>query len=76
MHLYWSVGRDILDRQRAAGWGSKVIDRLLPADLRREFPDRRGWSPSNVKSMRRIAQAWLETLFSSQGFSVSRLTLT
>ncbi len=34
--LYWSVGRDILDRQEQAGWGSRVIDRLA-ADLREEF---------------------------------------
>ena len=24
--LYWSIGRDILDRQEHAGWGAKVID--------------------------------------------------
>nr|WP_255437943.1 DUF1016 N-terminal domain-containing protein [Cellulosimicrobium sp. TH-20] len=24
MRLYWSIGRDILDRQEAAGWGTKV----------------------------------------------------
>ena len=26
--LYWSIGRDILARQKDQGWGSKVIDRL------------------------------------------------
>ena len=26
--LYWSIGRDILARQEAAGWGAKIIDRL------------------------------------------------
>lgn len=57
LRLYWSVGRDILVRQRDAGWGSRVIDRLS-ADLRREFPDQHGWSPSNLKNMRRIAEAW------------------
>ena len=31
--LYWSIGRDILHRQRVAGWGgAKVIDQLA-ADL-------------------------------------------
>lgn len=28
--LYWQIGRDILSRQEAQGWGSKVIDRTLP----------------------------------------------
>jgi len=39
--LYWSVGRDILDRQEQAGWASRVIDRLA-TDLREEFPGRVG----------------------------------
>ncbi len=26
--LYWSIGRDILARQKAEGWGAKIIDRL------------------------------------------------
>ena len=37
LRLYWSVGRDILDRQRQAGWGSRVVTSLA-ADLQREFP--------------------------------------
>lgn len=55
--LYWSIGRDILDRQRADGWGVRVVDRLS-ADLRREFPEQRGWSRSNLQYMRRAARAW------------------
>lgn len=41
LRLYWSIGRDILDRQHDAGWGAKVVDRLA-ADLRSAFPDQRG----------------------------------
>jgi predicted nuclease of restriction endonuclease-like (RecB) superfamily len=55
--LYWSIGRDILDRQERAGWGTKVIDRLS-ADLRREFPRVRGFSARNLKYMRAFAKAW------------------
>ncbi|MBE7700234.1 DUF1016 domain-containing protein [Oerskovia sp. Sa1BUA8] len=57
LRLYWSVGRDILDRQQTAGWGSKVVSSLA-ADLQREFPDQRGWSRSNLLYMRRAAEAW------------------
>ncbi|WP_407671888.1 PDDEXK nuclease domain-containing protein [Oerskovia douganii] len=57
LRLYWSIGRDILDRQEAAGWGTKVVDRLA-ADLRAEFPDQRGWSRRNLLYMRSVAQAW------------------
>lgn len=35
--LYWSIGRDILDRQEKLGWGAGVVDRAS-ADLRVEFP--------------------------------------
>ncbi len=58
--LYWSIGRDILDRQEQAGWGSRVIDRLA-TDLRAEFPDQRGWSRSNLHYMRALAAGWPES---------------
>jgi hypothetical protein len=55
--LYWHVGRDILQRQSRDGWGAKVIDRLSQ-DLRRAFPDMKGFSPRNLKTMRAFADAW------------------
>jgi predicted nuclease of restriction endonuclease-like (RecB) superfamily len=55
--LYWSIGRDILARQQAQGWGARVIDRLS-ADLRRAFPDLKGFSPRNLKYMRAFAEAY------------------
>jgi predicted nuclease of restriction endonuclease-like (RecB) superfamily len=55
--LYWQIGRDILDRQERESWGAKVIDRLA-ADLKRAFPDMRGFSPRNLKYMRAFAEAW------------------
>lgn len=55
--LYWSIGRSILQQQEQHGWGARVIDRLA-ADLRREFPAMSGFSPRNLKYMRRFAQAW------------------
>lgn len=55
IHLYWQLGRDILERQEQQGWGAKVIDRLAD-DLSREFPEMKGFSPSNLKYMRRFAE--------------------
>ncbi len=55
--LYWSVGRDILSRQKNAGWGAQVLDRLS-ADLRAAFPEMQGFSPRNLKYMRAFAAAW------------------
>jgi predicted nuclease of restriction endonuclease-like (RecB) superfamily len=57
LRLYWSVGRDILDRQRDQGWGAKVVDQIS-ADIRREFPGQRGWSIRSLKYMRKLADAW------------------
>lgn len=57
MRLYWSIGRDILDRQTTAGWGSKVVSRLAN-DLKNEFPDQRGWSRTNLLYMRKVAEVW------------------
>ena len=54
---YWEIGRIILARQEAEGWGSRVIDRLS-ADLRVDFPDMQGLSPRNLKYMRKFAEAW------------------
>ncbi len=57
--LYWGIGCDILDRQRALGWGAKVIDHLS-RDLKRAFPEMRGFSTRNMKYMRALAVAWPE----------------
>ncbi len=55
--LYWQIGREILDRQAEHGWGAKVIG-YLAADLRRAFPDTKGFSERNLKYMRAFAEAW------------------
>ncbi|HYW09477.1 MAG TPA: PDDEXK nuclease domain-containing protein [Longimicrobium sp.] len=55
--LYWQIGREILVRQEAEGWGTKVIDRLA-ADLQREFPEMTGLSRTNLKYMRSLAEAY------------------
>ncbi len=63
--LYWDIGRAILDRQEAEGWGTKVIDRLA-VDLRAAFPEMRGFSQSNLKYMRQMAASWPRDAISQQ----------
>ncbi|MCF6286591.1 MAG: PDDEXK nuclease domain-containing protein [Candidatus Hydrogenedentes bacterium] len=55
--LYWDIGESILARQQEEGWGSRVIDRLSH-DLKASFPDMTGFSPRNLKYMRKFADAW------------------
>ena len=63
--LYWNIGRAILDEQNAHGWGAKVIE-TVSADLKREFPDMSGFSPRNLKYMRRFAEQWPDEQFVQQ----------
>ena len=55
--LYWEIGATILKRQRREGWGAKVIDRL-GADLRKAFPEMKGFSTRNLISMRGFAETY------------------
>jgi predicted nuclease of restriction endonuclease-like (RecB) superfamily len=55
--LYWDLGKAILDRQAAEGWGAKVIDRLA-SDLAEAYPEMKGFSPRNLLFMRSFAEAY------------------
>jgi len=57
--LYWSIGREILQRQEAEGWGARVVDRLSQ-DLQDAFPDMKGFSSRNLKYMRKFAEVWVD----------------
>jgi hypothetical protein len=55
--MYWDIGQSIRQRQQQEGWGTRVIDRLSH-DLKTAFPDMTGFSPRNLKYMRKFADAW------------------
>lgn len=63
--LYWQIGGDILDRQQQQGWGAKVIDNLA-TDLRKAFPEMKGFSSRNLKYMRSFAEAYPDEQFVQQ----------
>jgi hypothetical protein len=42
---------------KEGGWGAKVIERLAK-DLKREFPDIKGFSRTNLLYMRAFAEAY------------------
>ena len=63
--LYWSIGRDILSRQKNEGWGAKIIDRLSE-DLAKAFPEMRGFRARNLKYMRAFAEAYPDQEFVQQ----------
>ncbi|MBR4614404.1 MAG: DUF1016 family protein [Kiritimatiellae bacterium] len=55
--MYWQIGKMILARQDKLKWGAKVIDRLS-SDLKKSFPGMAGFSPRNLKYMRKFAEIW------------------
>jgi len=57
--LYWNIGHSILRKQEEEGWGAKVIDRLSQ-DLKDTFPEMSGFSPRNIKYMRKFAATWTD----------------
>ncbi|OIH94516.1 YhcG family protein [Curtobacterium sp. MCBA15_001] len=57
IHLYWTIGSVLLYRSERSRWGSGVLTRLAD-DLRRSFPEVKGFSATNLKYMRQLAAAW------------------
>jgi predicted nuclease of restriction endonuclease-like (RecB) superfamily len=63
--LYWRIGRSILDKQARLGWGARVVERAA-GDLRREFPDMKGFSRTNLLYMKSFAASYPEEQFVQQ----------
>lgn len=63
--LYWNIGKAILEKQENEGWGAKVIDRMAK-DLKDAFSYMSGFSPRNIKYMRKFAECWPDFEFVQQ----------
>jgi len=53
LHLYWDLGHDIVVRQMEAAWGDKILEQLSK-DLKKEFPDLKGFSERNLLYMKQF----------------------
>ena len=51
LQLYWGLGKDIVERQKAAQWGDGFL-KQLSEDLMSEFPEMNGFSYRNIKHIR------------------------
>lgn len=51
LDLYWELGKEITEKQKEYSWGDSFL-KLLSQDLRKEFPDMRGFSAENLKHIR------------------------
>jgi len=60
--LYWKLGKAILVNQNKKGWGAKIIE-TLSKDLQKEFPTMKGFSPRNLKYMKKFSEMYsIETI--------------
>ncbi len=57
--LYWDIGRAIVEKQHLLSWGESVIDRVS-YDLRAAFLGTRGFSPRNLRDMKRLYLAYTD----------------
>lgn len=55
--LYFTIGRLLVERRAAQGWGTRVVQRLSE-DLRAEFPGMRGLATRSLQYMQTFAAAW------------------
>lgn len=67
IHLYWYIGKQILEKQTESTWGTKLVE-ILSRDLRNLFPETSGFSVPNLKRMRLFAQTYPNEI-SSQAVS-------
>ncbi|OGQ07461.1 MAG: hypothetical protein A3G32_00835 [Deltaproteobacteria bacterium RIFCSPLOWO2_12_FULL_40_28] len=51
--LYWSIGHDIVEKQKTLGWGKSVVEKLSK-DLQKAFPNSEGYSADNLWRMRQF----------------------
>jgi len=52
LEFYWELGKDIVEKQKDAIWGTNFL-KQLSNDLRKEFPEMKGFSKSNLEYVRR-----------------------
>src|SRR5918996_1079183 len=63
--LYWDIGKRIVERQAAMGWGDSVVE-ALAKDLQEAFPGTSGFSARNLWDMRRFYSAYSDAQFLQQ----------
>ena len=57
LQFYWELGADMVTKQQAFVWGSGFLNQLS-ADLVRDFPEVKGFSPRNLKYIRQWYLFW------------------
>ncbi len=53
INLYWEIGRLIVERQQAHGWGKSIVENLA-LELQNAFPNSKGYSARNLWRMKSL----------------------
>ncbi len=77
--MYWKIGEMIVERQQGESWGKSVVEQL-GSDLRKEFPEMKGFSATTLWYMRNFYLAYyqnekLPPLVGEIGWSHNRVIL-
>lgn len=67
LKLYWEIGHSVSVKINEAKWGSSVVEKLSQ-DLKSAFPNQKGFSRSNIFSMKK----WVE-FYSTSGMDLQKV---
>lgn len=67
--LYWDLGKQIVEKQEYAQWGSGFIEQLSK-DLKEEFPEMKGFSFTNLHYCKRFYKFYSQGIEQNKGDSL------
>ena len=62
INLYWKIGKSISEKIISENWGASVVE-TLSSDLKKLFPEQKGFSRSNLFSMRKWYELYINSEF-------------
>ena len=62
IEFYWYLGHSIAEKQKNSNWGSKLIEQLS-VDLKKELPDMKGFSRTNLYYVKQFYQFFAQKEF-------------
>jgi len=57
LRLYWDIAKMIVEKQKVSKWGDAIIEKISN-DLKREFPNMKGFSRTNLLYMKKWYLFW------------------
>ena len=57
LKLYWNIAEMIVEKQEKSSWGDRILENIS-IDLKKEFPDLKGFSKRNLELMRKWYKYW------------------